>query len=80
MMLPAIAAKFWARDVTGLVATAVGFGIASGYAGLTLSYNLSLPSGPSIVLMAGVIYLVSLVFGPRGGLVPTYWPARHRAA
>jgi zinc/manganese transport system permease protein len=80
MMLPAIAARFWARDVTSLVAMAVGFGIVAGYAGLTLSYNMSLPSGPSIVLMAGVIYLVSLVLGPRGGLVPTYWPARHRAA
>lgn len=74
MMLPAIAARFWARDVTALAATAVLIGIVSGYAGLMLSYNMSTPSGPSIVLVAGMIYLVSLVFGPRGGLVPTYWP------
>jgi zinc/manganese transport system permease protein len=80
MMLPAIAARFWARDVTSLAAVAVFIGIVSGYAGLMLSYNISTPSGPSIVLVAGVIYLVSLVFGPRGGLVPTYWPARHREA
>ncbi|MCA0320841.1 MAG: metal ABC transporter permease [Proteobacteria bacterium] len=80
MMLPAIAARFWARDVTALAATAVLIGVVSGYAGLMLSYNMSTPSGPSIVLVAGVIYLVSLVFGPRGGLVPTYWPARHREA
>lgn len=80
MMLPAIAARFWARDVTSLAAIAVLIGIVSGYAGLMLSYNLSTPSGPSIVLVAGGIYLVSLVFGPRGGLLPTYWPARHREA
>ncbi|MDP3547950.1 MAG: metal ABC transporter permease [Phreatobacter sp.] len=80
MMLPAIAAQFWGRNVTALAAIAIGFGIISGYAGLVLSYNMSTPSGPSIVLMAGVIYLVSLVFGPNGGLVPTYWPARHREA
>jgi len=80
MMLPAIAARFWASDVTALAATAVLIGIVSGYAGLMLSYNMSTPSGPSIVLVAGMIYLVSLVFGPRGGLVPTYWPARHREA
>lgn len=80
MMLPAIAARFWARDVTTLAAIAVLIGMVSGYAGLMLSYNMSTPSGPSIVLVAGVIYLVSLVFGPRGGLVPTYWPARHREA
>ena len=80
MMLPAIAARFWARDVTALAAIAVLIGIVSGYAGLMLSYNMSTPSGPSIVLVAGGVYLVSLVFGPRGGLLPTYWPARHREA
>lgn len=80
MMLPAIAARFWGRNVTQIAAIAVVFGIVSGYAGLVLSYNMSSPSGPSIILMAGVIYLVSLAFGPRGGLVPTYWPARHREA
>lgn len=80
MMLPAIAARFWGRDVTQIALIAIGFGIVSGYTGLVLSYNLSSPSGPSIILMAGVIYLVSLAFGPRGGLVPTYWPARHREA
>jgi zinc/manganese transport system permease protein len=80
MMLPAIAAQFWGRTVTSLAAIAIAFGIVSGYAGLVLSYNMSTPSGPSIVLMAGVIYLVSLIFGPHGGLVPTYWPARHREA
>ncbi|MCZ0735238.1 zinc ABC transporter permease AztB [Phreatobacter sp. AB_2022a] len=80
MMLPAIAARFWGRDVTTLSAIAILFGIFSGYAGLVLSYNMSTPSGPSIVLMAGLVYAVSLVFGPRGGLLPTYWPARHREA
>ena len=80
MMLPAIAAQFWGRTVTSLAAIAIAFGIVSGYAGLVLSYNMSTPSGPSIVLMAGVIYLVSLVFGPHGGLVATYWPSRHREA
>ncbi|MBN8939538.1 MAG: metal ABC transporter permease [Rhizobiales bacterium] len=80
MMLPAIAARFWGRDVTALCAIAMLFGVVSGYAGLVLSYNMATPSGPSIVLMAGLVYAVSVVFGPRGGLLPTYWPARHREA
>lgn len=80
IMLPAIAARFWGGNITQIVAIAIIFGIVSGYAGLVLSYNMSSPSGPSIILMAGVIYLVSLAFGPRGGLVPTYWPGRHREA
>lgn len=80
IMLPPIAARFWGSNITQIAAIAIGFGIVSGYTGLVLSYNMSSPSGPSIILMAGVIYLVSLAFGPRGGLVPTYWPARHREA
>lgn len=80
IMLPAIAARFWGGNITQIAAIAILFGIVSGYAGLVLSYNMSSPSGPSIILMAGVIYLVSLAFGPRGGLVPTYWPGRHREA
>jgi zinc/manganese transport system permease protein len=79
-MLPAIAARFWGGNITQIAAIAIVFGMVSGYAGLLLSYNMSSPSGPSIILMAGVIYLVSLAFGPRGGLVPTYWPGRHREA
>jgi zinc/manganese transport system permease protein len=80
IMLPAIAARFWGGNITQIAAIAIVFGMVSGYAGLLLSYNMSSPSGPSLILMAGVIYLVSLAFGPRGGLVPTYWPGRHREA
>ena len=35
---------------------------------LLLSYHFSLPSGPAIVLVAGLAYALSLVFGPAGGL------------
>lgn len=80
MMLPAIAARFWASDVTAMTGLAILFGMISGYAGLMLSYNMATPSGPSIVLVAGAIYAVSLVFGPKGGLLPTYWPRTHRSA
>src|SRR5229473_1274252 len=31
MMLPAVAARFWARDITAMIAIAVALGIASGY-------------------------------------------------
>lgn len=80
MMLPAIAARFWASDVTAMTGLAIVFGVISGYAGLMLSYNMATPSGPSIVLVAGAVYAVSLVFGPKGGLLPTYWPRTHRSA
>jgi zinc/manganese transport system permease protein len=80
MMLPAITSGFWARDVTGMIAAAVASALISSYAGLLLSYRAELPSGPAIVLVAGVIYLFSLVLGPVGGLIWLVLPRRHLEA
>jgi zinc/manganese transport system permease protein len=68
MILPAVAARFWAREVWSLAAVSAGVAVLSGFAGLLLSYHLEAPSGPAIVLTAGAIYLLSLVFGRRGSL------------
>ncbi|MEO5331778.1 MAG: metal ABC transporter permease [Magnetococcus sp. YQC-5] len=68
MMLPAIAARFWARQVWSLMLVAIVLAILSAIVGLLLSFHFRLPSGPAIVLVAGVIHVVSLVFGPRGGI------------
>ena len=80
MMLPAAAARFWARELWALAALASVLAFVSGYLGLLLSYHGSLPSGPAIVLTAGAVYGVSVVLGPRGGLRARYFPGRHRAA
>jgi zinc/manganese transport system permease protein len=69
MMLPATAARFWVRQVWSLIFLATLTAFLSGYVGLVLSYHLNLPSGPAIVLTAGAAYLLSLVIGPRGGLL-----------
>lgn len=79
LMLPAIAARSWSRDIPRACVLASLFAMASGAAGLLLSYHLSLPSGPAIVLTAGVIYLISLLFGVNDGLLLRLMPApRHR--
>ena len=75
MMLPAITSRFWSRDVTGMMAVAVVSAAISSYAGLLLSYYANLPSGPAIILVAGLIYVLSIALGPIGGLV---WPALQR--
>jgi len=80
MMLPAITSRFWARDVTGMIAAAVATALISSYAGLILSFRAELPSGPAIILVAGVIYLFSVVLGPVGGLVWLALPRRHLEA
>ena len=77
MMLPAAAARFWACQVTTLAVTSSAIAFASGYAGLLLSYHANLPSGPAIILVAGGVYIVSIVAGPRGSLWARYVPRRH---
>jgi len=80
MMLPAVAARFWAGEVATLAATSSVIAFASGYAGLLLSYHADLPSGPAIILVAGGFYIVSFVAGPRGSLLVRSTPHRHVAA
>jgi zinc/manganese transport system permease protein len=80
MMLPAAAARFWSADISRMVVIAAGFGLASSYLGLVFSYQSGAPSGPLVILVAGVIYLVSMVLGPAGGLIRLLRPRRHLEA
>ncbi len=80
MMLPAAAARFWFRDLEPMCLAAMLIGIVSSYVGLVVSYHVSIASGPAIILTAGVIYLASLAFAPRGILFTHLNPKRHRIA
>jgi len=80
MMLPAAAARFWVRQLWSMALVAALIGVASGVAGLLLSYHLNLPSGPSIVLTCGAVYLLSVAVGPRESLWRRFVPARHLEA
>ncbi len=80
MILPAGIARFWSRDITGLICVAVLSALMSGYAGLVLSFQTRLPSGPAIILVAAGLYMASVLFGSVGGLVRQLFPARHLEA
>jgi zinc/manganese transport system permease protein len=80
MMLPAAAARFWAREVWSLAAVSTGLAALSGYLGLLASYDLDLPSGPAIILTAGLAYALSVLVGSRGSIRSRYWVRRHLAA
>jgi zinc/manganese transport system permease protein len=80
MMLPAAAARFWSADITLMIVVATLIGMASGAAGLLLSFHAELPAGPAIILTAGAVYLVSLAFGTQGGLLWLARPRRHLEA
>ncbi|WP_185985247.1 zinc ABC transporter permease AztB [Aureimonas mangrovi] len=80
MILPAAAARFWASRVQGMCALAVVLGAVSSVAGLLLSYHASLPSGPAIILSAGILYAISVLVAPRGLILTHRRPAAHRTA
>ena len=81
MMLPAAAAPFWVARVLPMCVLPVAIGALSGVAGLWMSFVAELPSGPSIVLAAGMVYLVSVLAGSRDGIVWRRWRRNvHRAA
>jgi zinc/manganese transport system permease protein len=80
MILPAGIARFWSRDVSGMIMIAVASAILSGYAGLVLSYQAGLPSGPGIILVAAILYVASILFGSVGGMVRQMFPGRHLEA
>lgn len=69
MMLPATAARFWARELGPLLAVAVLVALVGSYAGLLVSYHAGLPSGPAIVLAVGALWALSILLGHRGGLL-----------
>jgi zinc/manganese transport system permease protein len=74
LMLPAASANFWARQFWSASLVAAIIAVISGYSGLLLSFHLNVPSGPAIILVAGLCYAFSVFFGKYGSLY-----SRHRA-
>ena len=69
MMIPGITARFWAERLWGIFAISIIIAFISGFLGLMFSFYQNWPSGPSIVLVCGLFYIVSLTFGPKGSLI-----------
>ena len=80
MILPAGTARFWSRELTGMISIAVASAIISGYAGLVLSFQTRIPSGPAIFLVSAGLYVVSILFGNVRGVVRQLFPAPHLEA
>ncbi|MEA2833515.1 MAG: zinc/manganese transport system permease protein [Methylobacteriaceae bacterium] len=80
MMLPAASARFWATELDGMIVAATLTAMVSSVIGLIVSYHSGLPTGPVIILATGCLYAISLIFGPRGGLVTRFIPRVHLEA
>lgn len=77
MMVPAASARFWAEEVWSMTAVATLIAAGAGYAGLLLSYYFELPSGPAIVLTAGAVYALSVLFGRHHSVFRRLFPPEH---
>jgi zinc/manganese transport system permease protein len=79
LLLPAIAARHWSTEVSGIAKVAVGIAALSSFTGLLLSYHADTPSGPAIVLTAGGAWVASVTMGPVDSLAARFWRRRHLA-
>ncbi|STQ91475.1 metal ABC transporter permease [Iodobacter fluviatilis] len=77
MMLPAATARLWVERLPMLFAVSWLVALFACIAGLIASYQWDLPSGPAIVLIAGGLYCLSLLFAPFGLFIRR--KARHHA-
>lgn len=70
IIIPAAAARFWTERLWLMTLIAAGFGAVSGYVGAALSALMErFPAGAIIVLVAGVLFLASLLLAPRRGVL-----------
>lgn len=77
MVLPAASARFWFRRLQPLLVGAVVTAVAASLLGLWVSYVADWPTSPTVVLVLGVWYAVSMVAGPLGWWRQQHVPQRH---
>jgi len=63
VVIPAAAAKAVSRNFRQFICIAPALGIASFFTGISLSFYLDIPSGPSVVASAFLFFLAALPFG-----------------
>lgn len=68
MMLPAASARLLTQSLGATLGVAILLALLASIGGLIVSFQWNLPSGPAIIALAGGIYLLALVFAPKGWL------------
>lgn len=72
LIIPPAAARFWSDRSSRMVALGAAIGALSGYLGAAVSALApDVPAGAAIVLTAGAIFFVSMLFAPRRGAIAT---------
>lgn len=70
LIIPPVAARFWTDRLPVMIALSGGLGALGGYAGSAISSLLpGQPAGAVIVMVCGAVFLVSMLFAPRRGVL-----------
>ena len=68
LLSDSFASMFWAGGILGCIGSCTG---------LLISFWLNLPSGPCIVLVLGLIFLLAYLFSPKYGIARKLVRPRH---
>jgi zinc/manganese transport system permease protein len=80
IIIPAATARFWVRDISAMIVLATAAALVSGWCGVLFAFYAGIASGPAVTLVAGLLYVASVLFGRIGGLVWRLFPGRHLEA
>lgn len=59
LITPGVIAKIWAKSINQMVIISSIFGLLSSFLGIYFSYYLDIPSGPSIVVLLFIFFLIN---------------------
>jgi manganese/zinc/iron transport system permease protein len=69
LIIPPVAARFWTEKSATMVVVSGIIGAMSGFIGTALSASVpNLPAGPVIVMVAAMLFILSLLFAPARGV------------
>ncbi len=77
MILPVNAARFWSERIERILIITSVIAAISSYAGLVISYQYKFSASASIILVCGIFYLFSILFGSKNSIYRKYFSSPH---
>lgn len=73
LVFPALAARFWVRELPSLMVLSWLFALLGSTSGLVFSFFWDIPSGPAIILFLGALYFLSTLLGGQDSWRAKLW-------